>query len=49
MHVEEQQKMDDNTLQQVLPSCPRGPYLVGHELVDQDPMQKIILHRCTLR
>jgi len=47
--VEEQQKMDDSTLQEVLASCPRRPYLVGHELVDQDPMQKIILHWCTLR
>jgi len=47
--VEEQQKMDDCTLQEALASCPRRPYLVGHELVDQDPMQKIILHWSTLR
>ena len=47
--AEEQQKMDDKTLQEVLASCPLRPYLVGHELVDQDAKQKIILHWCTLR
>jgi hypothetical protein len=47
--AEEQQKKDDCTLQQVLASCPRRPYLVGHELVDQNARQEIILHWCTLR
>ena len=47
--AEEQQKMDDKTLQEVLASCPLRPYLVGHELVDQDAKQKNVLHWCTLR
>ena len=47
--MEEQQKMDDKTLQEVLASCPRRPYLIGHELVDQDCRQKIILHWSTVR
>ena len=47
--VDKQLKMDEQTLQQVLASCPRRPYLVGHELVDQDCKQKIILHWSTVR